>query len=187
VSGQGAGGNSGQSAGGNQFVKFTKSAATRIAKAVRTVEAGNRTEGAVSFEHHVTYPAGGLKLAKFTGSWATASYKTVTLVNTTNTASVYNWCNPSASSSACTAASGYVIFGKVSGTNSVLEITLNRTCTDSTCTMTLANVDLTSFPGYDAGVVQLLGHSAADLTTNATACASIQWYSVTTCSTSTAA
>jgi hypothetical protein len=163
-------------------VKFTRASAQRIARVVRTVEAGNRTQGGVEFEHP-QYQSSGLKVAKFTGSWATASYKTVTLVGSTNTASVYNWCNPSASSSACTAAQGYVIFGRVSGTNSVLEITLTRTCTDSTCTMTLGTVDLTTFPGYSAGTVQLLGHSAADITTNATACASMQWYSVTTCAT----
>ena len=181
MSGQGAGGNSGQGAGGNQFVKFTKSAATRIAKAVRTIEAGNRTEGGLGFEHPIYQPSG-LKVATFTGSWATAAYKTVTLVGSTNTASVYNWCNPSASSTTC---SGYVIFGRAGGTNSVVELTLAQTC--GTCVTSLAGVDLTAFPGYSAGTVQLLGHSAADLTTNATACASIQWYSVTTCATSTAA
>lgn len=50
MAGQGA--NNGPSqAAGSQFVKFTLASAQRIAKTVRTVEAGNRSQAGVVFEH----------------------------------------------------------------------------------------------------------------------------------------
>jgi hypothetical protein len=159
-------------------VTFTRPAAERIAKAVRTVEQGDRGGEGLSFDRVGGGLSSPMRVATFTGSWSTSTYKTVTLLGSTATASVYNWCNPSASNTSC---SGYVIFGKVNGTNSVLELTLQQTC--GTCVTSLAGVDLTQVPGYSAGAIQLLGHSAADLTTNNTACASLTWYSITTCST----
>ena len=160
-------------------VTFTRPAAERIAKVVRRVEQGNRGGKGLSFDRVGSGgPSSPMRVATFTGSWSTSTYKTVTLLGSTATASVYNWCNPSASNTSC---SGYVIFSKVNGTNSVLELTLQQTC--GTCRMTLAGVDMTQIAGYSAGTIQLLGHSAADLTTNNTACASLTWYSITTCST----
>lgn len=180
--GQGANNGAGQAAGNNQFVKFSRGAAQRIAKVVRTVEGGDRGQPGVTFDH----PTFGspLRLATFTGAWETGTYKTVTLVGGTSTASVYNWCNRSSGDTANTTNTRYVIYGRAHGTNSVVEIQVNLTGTNGTCVMTLAGVDLTAFPGYSAGAIQLLGHSAADVTTNNTACAALQWYSVTTCATS---
>jgi hypothetical protein len=157
-------------------VTFTRPAAERIAKVVRTVEQGDRGSKGLTFDRVGGGLSSPMRVATFTGSWSTAAYKTVTLLGSTATASVYNWCNPSASNEPC---SGYVIFGRVNGTNSVLELTLEQTC--STCRMTLGSVDLKQIAGYDGGKIQLLGHSAAS--TSGTACSSLTWYSITTCST----
>lgn len=164
-------------------VTFTRPAAERIAKAVRKVEQGDRDCAGLTFDRpaspSVPLP---LKLATFTGNWQTGTYKTVTLKGSTATASVYNWCNPAVGGdTASTTKTRYVIFGKVQGTHSAVEIQLKST--SETCVMTLGDLDLTTLGGYSAGVVQLLGHSAADMTTNNTACATLTWYSVTTCST----
>lgn len=161
-------------------VVFTRPAAERISKVVRTVEAGDRDAAGLSFGR----PGGAgaavsLRVATFTGSWAKGAYKTVTLVGSTSTASVYNWCNSSEGSTSDTASSQYVVFGKTNGTNSVLEIQLRST--SQTCRTSIAGVDLTALPGYAAGSIQLLGHSAA--ATSGTACATLTWYSITTCST----
>ena len=164
-------------------VTFTRPAAERIAKAVRKVEQGNRDSKGLRFERvGGGSPPASLKLATFTGNWQTGTYKTVTLKDSTATASVYNWCNPAVGGdTASTTKTRFVIFGKVHGTNSAVEIQLKST--SETCAMTLGDMDLTTVAGYSKGVIQLLGHSAGDVTTNNTACASLTWYSVTTCST----
>lgn len=150
-------------------VTFTRPAAERIAKAVRHVEAGDRDCGPLTFGRSGGGGPYRLSVATFTGAWATGEYKTVTLVNSTNTASVYNWCNAAEDG-------GHVVFGKASGTNSAVEITMGGT---ATCRMTLGGVDLTELDGYAAGDVQLLGHNSTG--------PCLQWYSITTCSTATAA
>lgn len=175
---QGANGGADQGAG-ERYVKFSRQSAQRIAKVVRQVEGGDRNQSGLKFEHPVPGAAASLKVATFTGSWGTGAWKVVTLVGSTNTASVYNWCNPSAGDTANTSATQYVVYGKASGTNSVLEISLRNT--SQTCRMTIAGVDLTQFAGYDANAIQLLGHAAAS--TSGTACATLTWYSVTTCAT----
>lgn len=146
-------------------VTFTRPAAERIAKVVRHVEAGDRNCGPLTFERTGGGVPYRLSVATFTGAWATGEYKTVTLVGSTNTASVYNWCNAAEDG-------GHVVFGKASGTNSAVEITMGGT---ATCRMTLGGVDLTELDGYAAGDVQLLGHNSTG--------PCLQWYSITTCST----
>lgn len=172
---QGANNGAGQAAG-QRFVQFSKGAASRIAKVVRTVEAGDRSQPGVTFDHPMPGAALTLKVGTFTGTWAKGAWKTVTIVGGTNTASVYNWCN---AYSGDTSATQHVVFGKASGTNSVLEISLEST--SQTCRTSIAGVDLTAFPGYVAGTIQLLGHSAAS--TTGTACSTLTWYSITTCAT----
>ncbi len=153
-------------------VTFTRPAAERIAKVVRKVEQGDRGAEALRFERLGGTPTS-LKLATFTGNWQTGTYKTVTLSGSTQTASVYNWCNPavggSTSDESCTR---YVIFGKVGGTNSAVEVQCQATC--QTCHMTLGSFDLSQLPGYDAGQIQMLGHNTTG--------PCLEWYSVTTCS-----
>jgi hypothetical protein len=165
-------------------VNFTRPAAERIARAVRVVEFGNRDSFGPSLDR--PWYAGSqlsLKLATFTGNWETGTYKTVTLHGTTQTASVYNWCNPAlGGDTASTTQSRYVIFGKASGTNSAVEIQLRTT--QCTASLTLGTLDLTKLPGFDAGVIQLLGHGEQD--TASTCSGGLQWFSITTCSTATA-
>lgn len=164
---------------------FTRPAVDRISAVVLEVEAGDRNQAALRFDRVASQPPLPLKLATFTGNWQTGTYKTVTLKGSTATASVYNWCNPAVGGdTASTTKTRYVIFGKVQGTHSAVEIQLKST--SETCVMTLGDLDLTTLGGYSAGVVQLLGHSAGDVTTNNTACATLTWYSVTTCSTAAA-
>jgi len=160
-------------------VTFTRPAAERIAKTVRTVEAGSRAGAPLVFGGRPQGTPLSLSVATFTGSWQKGAWKTVTLHGSTATASVYNWCNSSDGSTSDTASSQFVVFGRANGTNSVLEISVLNT--SQTCRMSIAGVDLTALPGYSAGTIQLLGHAAAS--TSGTACATLTWYSITTCST----
>ena len=166
-------------------VTFTRPAAERIAKIVRRVEQGDRGAEPLVFERIGVSSPFALKLATFTGNWETGTYKTVTLQGSTQTASVYNWCNPAIGGNAASSdQSRYVIFGKASGTNSAVEIQMRSTSTQCDATLVLGSFDLSSLPGFDAGVIQLLGHDKQD--TASTCSGGLQWYSITTCSTAAA-
>lgn len=161
-------------------VNFTRPAAERISRVVRAVEAGNRDSTGPTIDRPWYDEAGTyrLRLGTFTGNWETAQWKTVTLTGTTNTVSVYNWCNPAlGADTSSTTERRYVIFGKVAGTNSAVEIQMRRT--QCTATLTLGTVDLSKLPGYIAGEIQLLGHGTAS--TASTCSGGLQWYSITTC------
>jgi hypothetical protein len=161
---------------GVEKVAFTRPAAERIAKVVRHVEAGKRDAEPFGPGERLQSLPYKLRLGTFTGNWDTGEYKTVTLEGSTNTFSVYNWCNPAlGGDTASSTESRYVIFGKVQGTQSAVEIQM-RTASE-TCVMNIGGIDLTSFPGYSDNEIQLLGH-------NESSC--LQWYSITTCSTATA-
>lgn len=165
---QGAGRN--PQGAGERFVSFTRAAANRIAKVVRTVEGGDRGQDGVSFGHDIyRAPA---RLATFTGAWATGTYKTVTLVNTTNTASVFNFTTPVVVATGNSTCSRYVVFTKAGGTNVVLEVQMQASC--STCVSSVGGLDLTQLTGYSGSQIQILGHDAGGCLT---------WYSVTTCAT----
>jgi hypothetical protein len=154
-------------------VTFTRPAADRIAKAVRKVEAGSRDGAPLVFDRVVTQSSP-LRLGTFTGTWDINTYKTVTLTGSTQTASVYNWCTPvKGGDTANTSVKRYVIFGRVMGTTSAVEIQLQNTA--ATCAMSVGGIDLTGLDGYDAGQIQLLGHNSTG--------PCLQWYSITTCST----
>ena len=174
-------------------IAFTRVAAERIANAVRTVELGSREPGGIEYDAQADQRFR-LRLGVFTGNWETASWTTVTLHQSTQTVSVYNWCNPAlGADTSSTSQTRYVIFGKVGGSqwqpgtpnNAAVEIQMRATQTQCTATMTLGSVDLSALPGYQAGVIQLLGHGAQD--TASTCSGGLQWYSITTCSTATAA
>jgi hypothetical protein len=114
-----------------------------------------------------------LKVGTFTGSWQTGTFKTVTITGSTNTVSVFNWCNPSVESgTSVTTATRYVIFGNASGTQSAVEIQ----AATATCSMVIGGVDFSSLPSFNATSVQLLGHEAGCM----------KWFDVTACSTATA-
>lgn len=159
-------------------VTFTRPAAERIASVVRKIEQGNRDCGPLTFDRVGGAPALSLRLATFTGNWETGTFKTVTLSGSTATASVFNWCNPALGARTNDSSSTrYVIFGKVSGTNSAVEIQMRSTqCSSS---LMLGSVDLSSLPGFDANAIQILGHGTAN--TSNTCSSLLQWYSITTC------
>ena len=160
---------------GVEKVAFTRPAAERIAKVVRQVEAGQRdAEPFVQGERLQSVPYK-LRLGTFTGNWGTGQYTTVTLHQTTQTVSVYNWCNAAlGADTSSTSESRYVIFGKVNDRQAAVEIEMKP----STCGMTLAGLSVTSFAGYVSSDIQVLGHNTTG--------PCLQWYSITTCSTATA-
>lgn len=61
-------------------------------------------------------------------------------------------------------------------------ISQEKACT-STCSMDYSGVDFGAVPGFDSSKIQLLGHGAGSTATDSTACVSLQWYDITTCST----
>ena len=71
-------------AAGSQFVKFSRGAAQRIAKAVRTVEGGDRGQPAVQFDHPIPGPQT-FRMCTYTGSWAKGTVHVVKLYNVTAT------------------------------------------------------------------------------------------------------
>jgi hypothetical protein len=93
VAEQGASNGAGQAAG-KSFVSFSRPAAQRIAKAVRTVEAGDRNQPGLTFDHPQFGATGKLfRVCTFTGSWSIGSTKNVTFkyqTATPNTAAVQN-------------------------------------------------------------------------------------------------
>ena len=80
-------------AAGTQRVTFTKPAAERIGKVVRTVEAGNRDQGPLTFGPRGVASGKVFRVCTFTGSWSINASKTVTfrgVTTTPNTVSVVN-------------------------------------------------------------------------------------------------
>jgi len=90
MAGQAADNGNNQSAG-QKFVKFTRPAAQRIAKVVRTVEAGDRGQPGLRFDHPI-YGSGNsqIRSATFTGSWSIGSPKVVTFKYMSGTANAHN-------------------------------------------------------------------------------------------------
>lgn len=89
---QGASNGAGQAAG-KSFVSFSRGAAQRIAKAVRTVEAGDRNQPGLTFDHPQFGGGKMFRVCTFTGSWSIGSTKNVTYKyqsTTPNTAVVQN-------------------------------------------------------------------------------------------------
>jgi hypothetical protein len=157
---QGASNSGGQGAG-KSFVSFSRPAAQRIAKAVRVIEAGDRSQPGLTFDHPM--PGGGgkvLRVATFTGQWATAANAVVTFYNVTNTPNT------------------------VSATNLYLPIDV-ATGKTAECVIAkggtawyLTSVNFTKLKSFSAGEVQVFGHNTSGYA---------QWYSISTCSTSTSA
>lgn len=161
-----AAGSGGGQAAGQRFVQFSRSAAQRIAKAVRHVEQGNRDQPGIASGPRLQQAGSTLRLGTFTGAWATAAYKTVTLAGSTQTASVLNVSSPVANASC----ERTVVFSIVRGTNVAVEMQYRPTCT--TCHISIQGFDLSSLPGYAGGEIQILGHDSS---------ACLTWYSVHQC------
>jgi hypothetical protein len=154
-------------------VTFTRPAAERIAKAVRKVEQGDRGASPLRFDRI----GGGdqhavLKVATFTGHWATNATHEISFnhssgTNSNATAMAYNGLMP-------------LFSGDGEGAGFVNCIVGKPFIGGQTAKWHLISVNLTQMPGYDPNVVQLFGHSTS---TNSY----VQWYSITTCSTATGA
>lgn len=71
---------------GTERVTFTRPAAQRIARVVRTVESGDRAQQGLTFQY--SSPARSVKafrVCTFTGTWSKNAVKVVTFRNVTNT------------------------------------------------------------------------------------------------------
>lgn len=157
-------------------INFTRGAAERIANAVRTVEIGSRGAGSIEWDVQRDQTPFRLTLAKFTGTWESGTYKTVTLHGSTLTASVFNWTDRIVvTQTESTSCERFVVFGRVRGTNTVLEASMQPFCT--TCVMQFGSVDLTAIAGYSSTNIQVLGHNSNG--------PCLEWYSITTCATAT--
>jgi hypothetical protein len=80
-------------AASTKAVTFSRQSAQRIAKVVRTVEAGNRDQPGIRFDHPQPGMVRMFRMATFTGSWTIDAQKIVTFLNQTstpNTVSAYN-------------------------------------------------------------------------------------------------
>jgi hypothetical protein len=85
VAEQGASNGAGQAAG-KSFVSFSRGAAQRIAKAVRVVEAGDRNQPGLRFDHPQFGATAKLfRICTYDGSWSIGSTKTVTFKYQTTT------------------------------------------------------------------------------------------------------
>ena len=86
---QGASNGAGQAAG-KSFVSFSRGAAQRIAKVVRTVEAGDRSQPGLTFDHPMPGGVALFRTATFTGSWSIGGVKNVTYKYMTGTTNATN-------------------------------------------------------------------------------------------------
>lgn len=143
---------------------------------VSAMPQGSRIGGVETRIQGLNQPGGTiLRRGTFTAaSWSIGETAVVTILGETNTVSVTNYCIPVAGETNATQTLN-VIYGNILGTATAVEIQQPT----STCTNVIGGVDLTEISGFDAGAIQLLGHSAGD--TNAATCVSLQWYSVTQC------
>ena len=157
---QGASNGAGQGAG-KSFVSFSRPAAQRIAKAVRTVEAGDRNQPGLTYDHPM--PGGGgkvLRVGTVTGQWATAATAVVTFYQVTSTPNTVSATNL------------YLPIDVASGKTAECIIAKGGT------QWYLTSVNFTKLKSFSAGEVQMFGHNTSGYA---------QWYSISTCSTSTAA
>lgn len=134
-------------------VVFTRPAAERISKVVRTVEAGDRRSNGLSFGKAQSADSTKLiRKATFSGAWAINSTAVVTFSQgPTATASATNLTWPLGT---CTLSTTPCIVGK-EGTS-----------------WWLIAPSLPSLQGYVAGNIQLLGHSAGGC---------LRWYDIAQC------
>lgn len=146
-------------------VTFTRPAAERIAKIVRRVEQGDRGAEPLRFERLGGGAGATIRVATFTGVWATG------------TTHVVNLGAPSGTSTSSTAAA-YNAFLPVYA-ESPVQCLLGKPRPTSEATWHLLNVNLATLGGFNAGEIQLFGHTTSTG-------GYVQWYSITTCSTATA-
>lgn len=120
----------------------------------------------------VPQPVQKLKRGTYTGSWPIGATREVTLVGSTQTYAVTNYCIEANGNTATVALN--VIFGSVMGTQTAIEIQLPGST--STCSIVIGGFNLSTLPNYQQGQTQLLGHESGCL----------KWFSVTACGTTAA-
>ena len=146
-------------------VTFTRPAAERIAAVVREVEAGDRDIMPMGVGPRLQENSARIRVATFTGVWATG------------TTHVVNLGAPSGTSTSSTAAA-YNAFLPLYA-ESPVQCLLGKPRPTSEATWHLLNVNLATLGGFQAGEIQLFGHTTSTG-------GYVQWYSITTCSTATA-
>lgn len=133
-------------------VTFTRPAAERIAKAVRTVEGGDRDTGPLTFGTRASGSVKLFRICTYTGAWSIGDSKTVTLkyqTTTPNTVSATNLFFPitntaTANSKDCAIAKdGTAWFlvdvrAAVTATSVVTDITLSAVLNTSACTIAVS-------------------------------------------------
>lgn len=141
-------------------VSFTRPAAERIAKVVRTVEAGDRDAGPLSFGYRDSAAIGkAFRICTFTGSWAIGSSKTVTFKHvsaTPNTAAATNLFFPvpdGATRDCAIAKDGTAWFLvdvplRTASASFVTDISLSASLNTSNCTITVSKTLTTSSATY---------------------------------------
>lgn len=139
-------------------VSFTRPAAERIAKVVRTVEAGDRDAGPLSFGYRDSAAIGKLfRICTYTGSWSIGSTKTVTFKNQTatpNTAVATNLFfpispGPTALTDCAIAKEGTAwylvdVVLRTASANVVSDVSLSASLNTNNCTITIGKTLTTS-------------------------------------------
>ena len=138
---QGASNNGGQGAG-KSFVSFSRPAAQRIAKAVRVIEAGSRSQPGLTFDHPM--PGGGkvFRVCTFTGAWSINSSKTLTFQNVTTTPNTVSATNQLFTiGDACETQVAYI--GKIKSDWHLLNVQHHETAVIVNVTLTTAALQFT--------------------------------------------
>lgn len=163
-------------------IQFDDGSGRRIGNAVRWTEVQAAKRNPLLFDSIAGTSKKVLSVGTFVGSWPEGQWKTVTIYGSGQTVSVYNWTTPVLLSAECEAEENLVVFGKASGTQSLVEVGLHPSCAGGnqggTCVLSFAGLDLAALPGYSANSIQMLGHNTTG--------PCLQWYSITTCATATA-
>jgi hypothetical protein len=151
---------------GTDRVTFTRGAADRIARVVRSVEAGDRDQGGVEFGYRAA-PASSktFRVATFSGAWAKNSSKVVTFAyqsTTPNTASASNllWSSAGATASTTTCVIGrdgtawYLIAPEVDAPSSrAFTVVTDATLTTSGILLTRLSVQVACVTATASSVV----------------------------------
>ena len=138
---QGASNSGGQGAG-KSFVSFSRPAAQRIDKAVRVIEAGDRSQPGLTFDHPM--PGGGkvFRVCTFTGSWSIGTTTTLTFQNVTTTPNTVSATNQLFTiGDACETQVAYI--GKIKSDWHLLNVQHHETAVIVNVTLTTAALQFT--------------------------------------------
>jgi len=167
----------GQGAGNNRYVKFTRQAGQRIAKAVQAVEDGNRDQGPLAFGFRGVGGVSGkvFRVCTYTGSWSIGSDKVVAFKYqsaTPNTVSATNLffpiTNAAAGSRDCAIAKDgtawflvdvrfaertAIFVTSTAATSRLTDVTLSASLNTSACTITINKTLVTAAAIFVTGTV----------------------------------